>query len=240
MKKFSVITLVSIAIAAFGYSCKHQPIDPALSTGGGNATTSGSVSSTCSADTVYFQQKVLPVFISTCAMSGCHDAISKEGGVNMTSYSTIMTTGDVRPFNPNSSKVWKKIMETNPSDRMPPPPQNPLTKEQKDIVTKWIQQGAANNSCVSSACDSTNIKFSGAIRNIINDKCLGCHSGTIPQGNISFTSYAGVKAKVDDGRLWGSINYLPGFSAMPKGGVKLSDCEIKQFKKWIDAGAPNN
>jgi hypothetical protein len=27
---------------------------------------------------------------------------------------------------------------------------------------------------------------------------------------------------------------------MPKGGKKLSDCEIKQFEKWINAGAKND
>ncbi|RYY42338.1 MAG: hypothetical protein EOO06_21310 [Chitinophagaceae bacterium] len=74
----------------------------------------------------------------------------------------------------------------------------------------------------------------------MTNKCVGCHSGTPPQGGINYTTYAGVKAKVDDGRLWGAINHAAGFSPMPKGGTKLSDCEIKQFKKWMDAGAPNN
>jgi len=31
-----------------------------------------------------------------------------------------------------------------------------------------------------------------------------------------------------------------GYYPMPKGGNKLSDCEINQVKNWINAGALNN
>jgi len=242
LKKFSFIFLFCAGIIAFTYSCKHEPLD--TTTGSGNTGNSGGTGSgsaaTCSPDTAYFQQQVLPIFISNCALSGCHDAITRRDGVQLTDYNSIITTGKVKAFNPNDSEVWEKITETDPSERMPPPPRNPLSQAQKDIVFKWIMQGAKNNSCVASACDTSSVKFSTTISSIITSKCVGCHSGTPPQGGISFTTYAGVKAKVDDGRLWGSINHFAGFSPMPKGGAKLSDCEIKQFRKWMDAGAPNN
>lgn len=241
MKTLLLITLISGGIFLLILSCKHQPIDPATGDGtGGGGGTGGGTTVTCSPDTAYFQQQVLPIFISNCAVGGCHDAITRQDGVNLTTYASIMSTGDVRPFRPDNSEIWEKITDTDPSDRMPPPPRNPLPQAQRDIIFKWIMQGAQNNSCQPSACDSTNVTYSGTIRNIISNKCLGCHSSSAPQGNINYTNYGGVKAKVDDGRLWGAINHLPGFSAMPKGGAKLSDCEIKQFKKWIDAGAPNN
>jgi len=67
-----------------------------------------------------------------------------------------------------------------------------------------------------------------------------CHSSTSAGGGIDLSTYSTIKAKVSDGKLWGSINQLPGFSAMPKNGSKLSVCEITQIKKWIDAGSPNN
>jgi uncharacterized membrane protein len=213
-------------------------------TGTGNEGTGtgaeGGATITCHPDTVYFQQQVLPVFISNCAMSGCHDAASRQEGVVLTDYNNIINTGDVRPFNPSNSDIWEKINDNDPSDRMPPPPKNPLSQEQKDLVKKWILQGARNNSCSASACDVTNVTFNSTIRPTINNKCVGCHSGRAPQGGFSFDTYAGVKAKVDDGRLWGAVNHLPGYSPMPKGGAKLSNCEINQFRKWIEAGAPNN
>lgn len=238
MKKVSIITLISASIVASILSCRHQPID--------RVNTPGGV--TCSADTAYFQQQVLPIFISNCTESNCHHTGINPftnlpnippKGVVLTGYDSIMITGDVRPGLPDSSLVYKMITETDPSKRMPKG-QPPLPAEQINIIRKWILQGAKNNSCLASACDSTNVTFSGTIRPIITNKCLGCHSGTPPQGNINYSTYNGVKAKVDDGRLWGAINHFPGFSPMPKGGAKLSDCEIKQFRKWMDAGAPNN
>jgi hypothetical protein len=53
-------------------------------------------------------------------------------------------------------------------------------------------------------------------------------------------TYAGVKAKVDDKRLWGAINHFDTFSPMPQGYGKMSDCDIKKVGAWINAGAPNN
>jgi mono/diheme cytochrome c family protein len=91
-----------------------------------------------------------------------------------------------------------------------------------------------------SLCDTTNFIFNAVIKPLITDKCQGCHSGTAASGGIDLSTYNGIKAKVTDGRLWGSINHLPGYSPMPKNGNKLSDCEIKQIRKWIEAGSPNN
>jgi len=244
MNRFLVYSLVFLFIAGIIFACKHEipERNPAGGggTGGGGGGTGSGTTVTCNPDTVYFQQQVLPIFISNCSVSGCHDAITRQDGANLTNYNSIITTGDVRPGNPGNSEIWEKITETDPSDRMPPPPRNALTQAQKDIIFKWIMQGAKNNSCQPTACDSSNVTFNGSIKPIINNKCLGCHSSAAPQGNINYSTYAGVKAKVDDGRLWGAINHLPGFSALPKNGNKLSECEITQFRKWIAAGAPNN
>lgn len=90
-------------------------------------------------------------------------------------------------------------------------------------------------------CDTSNVTYSNTITSIIIvNGCLNCHVGPSPSGNFTLTSYADVKAKVDDGRLWGAINHMPGFSPMPQGGNKLTNCEINRIKAWIDAGAPNN
>ena len=90
-------------------------------------------------------------------------------------------------------------------------------------------------------CDTSNVTYSNTITSIIvANSCLNCHVGPSPSGNFTLTSYTDVKAKVDDGRLWGAINHSPGFSPMPQGGNKLTNCEINKIKAWIDAGAPNN
>ena len=225
--------LAAVVLLMLAISCKHEiPLQPPQPQ---HIITSTS----CSPDTVYFQQRVLPVFISHCTQSGCHNADSHKEGIVLDSYTSIMRTGKIRPFQPNNSDIYKKIMESNFNDRMPPPPSSPLSQEEKNIIYTWIAQGALNNAC-SNSCDSAVFSFAGAVRPLITNNCQGCHSGTAPQGGIDLTTYTNIKLRVDDGKLWGSINHLPGFSAMPKNGTMLSPCEIGQVKRWIAAGAPNN
>lgn len=243
MKKTVCFLFSAFILIAFVQSCKHEPLapnpTPGGGAGGGTGGGTGGGNTTCSPDTAYFQQQVLPIFISNCALSGCHDAATRQKGVQLTDYNSIMTTGGVRAGRPGDSDIWEKITETDPTEIMPPRPRNPLTQEQKNIINKWIMQGAKNNSCQPSSCDTTNVTYSVTIKNIVTNKCQGCHSGTAASGGIDLSTYAGVKAKVTDGRLWGAVNHMPGFSPMPKGGTKLSDCELTQIKKWIDAGAIN-
>jgi hypothetical protein len=150
-----------------------------------------------------------------------------------------MATGDIRPGNPGGSDLYKMIIDNDPGDRMPPPPRDPLSAAQRELIRKWIADGAQNLVCAS-LCDSTVYTFSGAIKPLIEMKCQGCHSSSAAQGGINLSTYNGIKITVDNGRLWGAVNHQIGFSAMPKNGAKLSDCELTQIRKWIEAGAPNN
>ena len=105
--------------------------------------------------------------------------------------------------------------------------------------SKWIQQGALNNGCIDSNCDTTNVTYSGAIQIIMQTNCTGCHSATNASGGIKLDTYADVKSTITSGRLYGSIIQSSGFKPMPPGS-KLTDCSIKKIKTWIDKGSLNN
>jgi len=237
MKRIPIILSVVMLTIYFLGSCRHEPVSSPLSNGtGGGGTTGGT--QTCSADTVYFQNKILPLLISSCAKSNCHDAITHQDGVELTSYQKIMTTVDVDPGDPNGSKLYRILNETDPSKIMPRPPSSPLTQAEKDLIYKWILQGAKNNAC--NDCDTTTITFSAAVVPIINTNCKGCHNPNFLSGNLDLTTYANVKVIALNGKLMGSVDHLPGFPAMPKNATKLSDCKITQIRKWIAAGSLNN
>ena len=106
-------------------------------------------------------------------------------------------------------------------------------------IQKWINQGAKNNSCTS-ACDASVFTYSGAIKPMLDTKCVGCHSASSPGGNINLSTYAAVRPLALNGKLYGSIAHQTGFSPMPKNSAKLSDCEITQVQRWIAAGSLNN
>lgn len=190
---------------------------------------------TCSADTVYFANSIQPLLNASCAMSGCHDAVSHTEGINLSTYAGILRT--VSPGRAGSSKLYS-VMVSNGESRMPPLPRPAMTAAQLSIIQKWINQGAMNNVC--DACDTANFKYSTAIQPLLQNNCVGCHNAASLGGGIDLSTYTGAKAVAVNGRLLGTVNWLTGFSAMPKGGVKMPDCQIMQIKKWIDAGSPNN
>ncbi len=91
------------------------------------------------------------------------------------------------------------------------------------------------------ACDTANVSYTNSVLPALqNYGCIGCHSGTTPSGNISLGSYADVKTAALNGKLYGSINHMSGYSPMPKGGNKMNVCTISKIKAWIDDGALNN
>jgi uncharacterized membrane protein len=220
-----------LGFAGISFACTHETTSP------NSSTTPPTVSATCSADSVYFVNEVLPIITSNCSMSGCHDASTRADGVQLTNYTTIIKY--VNKGNASSSKLYKVIIDTDPGDRMPPPPRSPLTAAQIAKIQKWINQGAKNNSCAS-ACNVDVFTFSGSIKPMLDTKCVGCHSAVSPGGNINLSTYAAVKVVALNGKLYGSIAHQTGFSPMPKNAAKLSDCEITQVQRWIAAGSLNN
>lgn len=242
LKRIIILVFVFITSLIGLISCKHDVGAVAGNGDSGNGVGTGGGTgggTTCDSTKVYFQQQVLPILLSNCTMSGCHDVASHKEGVILTSYQYVMTTGGIRSGRPLDSELYEMITETDPRKKMPPAPNAPLSTQQIQLIYNWIQQGAQDLSC-QDLCSANNFTYSGAIRNIISNKCQGCHSGGTPHGEIDLGTYSGVKAKVDDGRLWGAVNHLAGFSPMPKNGNKLSICEIDQIKNWIAAGASNN
>jgi hypothetical protein len=227
MTKF-VLTFLSLTMAFV--SCTHEPV---LVNGAPPYITPPPPG----ANTICFESDVLPIFVSNCAKSGCHDAITREEGFQLDNYAGIMK--GIRPNNAAESKHWKLIITTNPGDRMPPPPAAPLTVAQKDSIYKWILQGAPNTTNCASACNTNNFTYSAAVAPILQSACTGCHSGSSPSAGINLTTYADVEKVASNGRLLGSIKHQSGYVPMPTGG-KLSDCQITQISKWIDAGKLNN
>ena len=67
-----------------------------------------------------------------------------------------------------------------------------------------------------------------------------CHNSVSPSASIDLSSYDGIVAAVNTGRLLGAINQESGYSPMPKNSDKLSACFISQISIWINNGMPNN
>lgn len=211
-------------------SCIHEPIPGELPPDGEIPTEECTPS-----DGVCFESSVLPIFVSRCAQSGCHDSKSKKEGYVLDTYSNIIKRG-ISPGNASGSKLYKVLFETG-EDRMPP--DGSLSLAQKDSIAAWINEGAKNTKNCNCFCDSTQYTYLAIIKPILDNNCVGCHKPGSLGGDIDLSTYAATKTQALNGKLVGSVSHTAGYSSMPQGG-KLSDCQITQIKMWVEEGALNN
>ena len=187
---------------------------------------------------ICFERDILPIFISNCAKSGCHNQGDGASGYTLDNYKDIVRKGIV-PGNPAASKIWESVdMNTFSVSHMPANAPG-LTVAELDLIRAWITAGAVDSGDCANTCDSTNYTYSGAILPMIQLNCLGCHNSASAAGG-SLTDYTSIKNAALTGRLIGDISHSPGYNAMPLGGIQLSDCQVAQVTKWVAAGAPEN
>jgi cytochrome c5 len=219
---------VWIAQGANNILCKND-----TGTGGGN-------------DSICFVQNILPMFISNCAMSSCHDGLSQSEDdlYALNSYATIRQ--HVTPFNPSASAVYRAVNGQS-EEFMPPPPKSPLTTAQKTLMRTWIADGALNSDCPDANCDTaatTVISYANVVKPIIDNYCLSCHNATVTSGGVNLNGYNQVKTYAESLRngtpiLLGTIQQIAGFKAMPPS-IKLDKCSIREIELWITQGRLNN
>lgn len=220
--------------------CKHTPVID-MTMPPDDTTTVVPIGKPCSPDSVYFSLQILPILVSNCAMDNCHSNNNPEEGVNLTSYSKVMATADIKPGQLKGD-LWEAINETDPKKRMPVPPRSPLSTEQLELIRKWIQQGALDKTCDADAngCSTINMSFAQHIMPLLKNVCTGCHSGSSASGNINLSTFEGVSVVAANGRLTGAIKKRPGYTAMPPAGNALSPCNVDKIEAWIAQGIKNN
>jgi len=97
---------------------------------------------------VDFQRHVHPIFAEHCAR--CHgvDAESREAGLRLDVREAALQGGDsgtaaVVPGDADQSELIARVTSDDPDYLMPPPSEGkPLSAPQKQILKRWIQQGA--------------------------------------------------------------------------------------------------
>jgi hypothetical protein len=214
IKKFSLIAAFAFVGVWGMQSCQHEQMgDP-------NAA-------------ICFERDILPIFNSKCAMSGCHDAGTAAEGYDLSNYKKIVSDGIVKG-KPNSSELYEVVAD----NEMPPKGYTKLSDAEKQMLYDWIADGAKNGINCAVKCDSAVSGFTAVIQPMMTKYCVGCHAYPNASAQVELSGYIGVKNAINQGLLK-SMDHT-GYYPMPKGGAKLSDCEINQVRNWIQRGAPND
>lgn len=180
---------------------------------------------------ICYDTDIQPILTSKCTMSGCHNGIDKAEGLDLTSYNAFL-----------NSEEKDEILKVINKGKMPPSGYVPLTLEEKEKIKRWAALNYGKGDCninTSTACDTTNVTYTNTIKPIFDTYCVGCHNVGNASGGYALDTYVGSVNCANSGRLMGSIQWLTGYSTMPKGDAKLSDCNIAKIQKWINSGKPN-
>jgi mono/diheme cytochrome c family protein len=200
---------------------------------------------------ICFESDVLPVFQTSCAISGCHDG-NGESDLILTSYLPISHA--VEPGKPYSSELYKAIITKTGEDKMPP--DRPLSLENRTKIRLWIEQGANLTTCQDQTGPGGNggssyvnplACFSRDILPVINSRCAsaGCHDAITHEEGFVFSSYNTTMTAVKPGnpaesKLYKVITKTTGDDKMPPpGSPQLTVAEIDSIRAWISYGALN-
>ena len=100
-----------------------------------------------SSEPLDFGRDVQPILSNRCY--ACHgpDEQSREAGLRLDQREAAVATRDdgaaIVPGDPDASLLVQRILTADPDDLMPPPKaKKPLTQAEKDILTRWVQEGA--------------------------------------------------------------------------------------------------
>ena len=99
----------------------------------------------------YSKEIQVPIFNSSCATAGCHDA-GRAGELSLMSYDELMDEGAhrrlVEPFDAEGSPLVWSLEGVDPAGApvslMPPNPPF-LRADQIQTIKDWIDEGARNN-----------------------------------------------------------------------------------------------
>jgi len=101
-------------------------------------------SAAAAAEPVEFNRDVRPILADHCY--ACHgpDAARRKADLRLDLRDAAIEAGAIVPKQPGESTLVERVFSTDADDSMPPAETNkPLTGKQKDILRRWIAEGAA-------------------------------------------------------------------------------------------------
>ena len=95
---------------------------------------------------VRFNRDIRPIMSDTCFK--CHGPGTREAGLRLDVRDEAVKAAEsgetpIVPGKPEASEMVRRVMSNDPDEIMPPPKANKtLTAEQKELIRRWVEQGA--------------------------------------------------------------------------------------------------
>jgi hypothetical protein len=115
-----------------------------------SSLSSSAPSSSHPPQSVSFNAHIRPILSDKCFSCHGFDSTTREENLRLDTEEGAFAALDsdasqhaIVPGNTEKSAVWQRITTTDEEDMMPPPDfHKPLSEKEKDLITRWIEQGA--------------------------------------------------------------------------------------------------
>lgn len=87
-------------------------------------------------------------------------------------------------------------------------------------------------------CDTTDINFYPDVMPIVEDRCVGCHSGGAPAAGLGLTTFEEVQAIGLNGMLLDRVNRSDMDEMLMPPDGPLTDCNLRILAAWVNRGCP--
>ena len=95
------------------------------------------------AEKLSYNEQIRPILVENCF--GCHgaDSAGRKADLRLDDRDAAVESGAIAPGDPDSSVALDRIFSDDPEEVMPPPAvKKVLTAEQKELLKRWIAEGA--------------------------------------------------------------------------------------------------
>jgi len=220
-----------------------------------------------------FDRHVLPILEERC--NSCHHApfdrsgrlVNPKASLRFDSFAEVMKGNldgpVIVPNDLDKSRLYRVLNLPEDDDLFMPPKGGPMDQEQKDIIKRWIEEGAkpSKNSVTATKggipAPDEPVSFSNHILPLFEKRCVSCHGEPYVKNGRTIKPKAGLQLDtfemVIKGNLDGTI-VTPGDPTvstlyqvvilpdddpelMPPKGDPLTEDERNMIKRWILEGA---
>ncbi|MFN5757951.1 MAG: DUF1553 domain-containing protein [Planctomycetia bacterium] len=95
------------------------------------------------AEKISYNEQIRPILVENCF--GCHgaDSAGRKADLRLDDRDAAVESGAIAPGDPDSSVALDRIFSDDPEEVMPPPAvKKTLSAEQKELLKRWIAEGA--------------------------------------------------------------------------------------------------
>lgn len=89
-------------------------------------------------------------------------------------------------------------------------------------------------------CDTANVSFASSVKPILENNCTTCHTGASGNAGVDLSTFNGVTAVVNRGRIFPRVLTASGGAQQMPPGSRLTACDINKIVAWVNQGARNN